>query len=275
MGNPSDTSEPSDPSGAADAHAAVLTGEITIRTDEGDMGTFTAHPAEGGPHPLVVFLMDAPGKRPLLHEMATRIAAHGYSVVLPNLYYRTTPHFELDFSSRESFERMRELMGAVGNGMVMRDVAALLDHASRDAATRIDDVGVVGYCMSGPFAILAAARFPERVRAAASFYGVRLVTDRPDSPHAHLRDVTGELYVACAEHDDYVPLSMVDEFEAAMRASGVRGRLERFWGMHHGFAFTDRPQHDADGERRHWEALLDLFARTLGGAPAPEVDPAG
>jgi carboxymethylenebutenolidase len=73
------------------------------------------------------------------------------------------------------------------------------------------------------------------------------------------------VYVACAEHDDYVPLSMVDEFEQAMLASGVRGRLERFWGMHHGFAFTDRPQHDPDGERRHWEALLDLFARTLGG----------
>lgn len=70
-------------------------------------------------------------------------------------------------------------------------------------------------------------------------------------------------------------MSMVDEFEAAMQASGVHGRLERFWGMHHGFAFTDRPQHDADGERRHWDALLDLFARTLGGAPAPEGDPAG
>jgi carboxymethylenebutenolidase len=253
----------------------VATNEITIDTGEGSMGTFVAHPSDGGPHPLVVFLMDAPGKRPLLHDMAARLASHGYSVMLPNLYYRTTPHFELDFSSRESFERMRELMGAIGNNMVMRDVTAIIGHATDDPRTTTDDIGVVGYCMSGPFALFAASQFPDRVRAAASFYGVRLVTDRPDSPHAHLRDVTGEIYVACAEHDDYVPLSMVDEFEAAMQTSGVHGRLERFWGMHHGFAFTDRPQHDADGERRHWDALLDLFARTLGGAPAPEDDPAG
>jgi carboxymethylenebutenolidase len=253
----------------------VTAHEIDIVTDEGTMGTFVARPTGDGPHPLVVFLMDAPGKRPLLHQMAERIAAHGYTVMLPNLYYRTTPHFELDFSSRESFERMRELMGAVGNNMVMRDVATLIDHATADPTTRTDDIGVVGYCMSGPFALLAASRFPDRVRAAASFYGVRLVTDRPDSPHAHLGEVTGELYVACAEHDDYVPLSMVDEFEAAMQASGVRGRLERYWGMHHGFAFTDRPQHDPDGERRHWDALLDLYARTLGGRPASEAPAAG
>lgn len=253
----------------------VTSSEIDVVTDEGTMGTFVARPADGGPHPLVLFLMDAPGKRPLLHDMAARIAGHGYSVMLPNLYYRVTPHFELDFTSRESFERMRELMGALGNNMVMRDVAALVEHASNDPAMRTDDIGVVGYCMSGPFALLAASRFTNRVRAAASFYGVRLVTDRPDSPHAHLGEVTGELYVACAEHDDYVPLSMVDEFEAAMQASGVPGRLERYWGMHHGFAFTDRPQHDAEGERRHWEALLDLFARTLGGTPGTGVAAAG
>lgn len=254
---------------------SVDTDEITIDTGEGSMGTFVARPAGGGPHPLVVFLMDAPGKRPLLHDMAARIASHGYTVMLPNLYYRTTAHFELDFSSRESFERMRELMGAVGNNMVMRDLTAIIDHATDDPATTTTDIGVVGYCMSGPFALFAASQFPDRVRAAASFYGVRLVTDRPDSPHTHLGEVTGELYVACAEHDDYVPLSMVDEFETAMQASGVRGRLERFWGMHHGFAFTDRPQHDPDGERRHWVALLDLFARTLGGTPESEATAAG
>jgi carboxymethylenebutenolidase len=255
--------------------ADVTTHEIDIVTAEGTMGTYVAQPASGGPHPLVVFLMDAPGKRPLLHDMAARIASHGYTVMLPNLYYRTTAHFELDFSSRASFERMRELMGAVSNGMVMRDVAAIVERAASDPATRTEHIGVVGYCMSGPFALLAASQFPERVRAAASFYGVRLVTDRPDSPHAHLGEVTGEVYVACAEHDDYVPLSMVDEFEQAMLASGVRGRLERFWGMHHGFAFTDRPQHDPDGERRHWEALLELFARTLGGTAEADGAAAG
>ena len=235
-----------------------------IETTEGSMETYVTSPVDAaGALPLVVFLMDAPGKRPLLHSMADRIASEGYHVMLPNLYYRETPGFRLDFSSKESFERMRGLMSNVGNSMVVRDIQSLVAVAHASSNVDVSRVGVVGYCMSGPFALYAASQMADRVKAAASFYGVRLVTDKPNSPHANLASVRGEVYVACAEHDDYVPLSMVDEFEAAMVASGVRGRLERFWGMHHGFAFNDRPQHDVDGERRHWKALLDLFARNL------------
>jgi carboxymethylenebutenolidase len=238
--------------------------DIFIDTAEGRMETYVTAPATPTSKlPLVVFLMDAPGKRPLLHQMADRIAAEGYHVMLPNLYYRETSGFQLDFTSRESFERMRGLMGNVGNNMVVRDVTALIHQAHGNPSVDSNVVGVVGYCMSGPFALYSAAKLSDRVQAAASFYGVRLVTDKADSPHANLGSIGGELYVACAEHDDYVPLSMVDEFETAMIASGARGRVERYWGMHHGFAFNDRPQHDAEGERRHWDELLGLFARNL------------
>jgi carboxymethylenebutenolidase len=237
--------------------------DLLIDTGEGSMGTFVVHPAEPGPHPLLVFLMDAPGKRPLLHAMARRLASNGYFVMLPNLYYRVTPEFELDFGDRDSFLRMRDLMYALSNAMVARDVGALIAEADRDPAASAVNVGVVGYCMSGPFALWSAAEHADRVVAAASFYGVRLHVEEPDSPHRRLGEVTGELYVGCAEFDDYVSLDMVDRFEAAMTEVGVAGRLERYWGLHHGFAFDDRPAYDADGDRRHWEVLLDLFGRTL------------
>lgn len=236
---------------------------MQVETGEGSMETFVVHPDFGGPHPVVLFLMDAPGKRPLLHEMARTIAAQGYYVMLPNLYYRTTPAFELDFASKESYARMGELMRAVGNRMVARDAAVLFGHAEADPAADATRVGCVGYCMSGPFAIWIAAEFAERVRAAASFYGVRLVVDGTDSPHARLTEIAAELYVGCAEHDDYVPLEMVDNFEAAMAQAGTRGVVERYWGSHHGFAFNDRPAYDAEADRRHWVALLDLFERNL------------
>ena len=199
----------------------MVEAQIEIETGEGAMGSFVVHPDAGGPLPVVLFLMDAPGKRPLLHAMARRLAGHGYYVMLPNLYYRTTPAFELDFTSKVSFARMSELMRGVGNKMVSRDAAALF------------------------------------------FYGVRLHTEAPDSPHQRLGEISGELYVGCAEHDDYVPLEMVDRLEAAMKEARVRGRLERYWGAHHGFAFNDRPAYAADADARHWRALLDLFARNL------------
>lgn len=241
----------------------MIAADIEIATDDGTMGTYVVRPDGDGPFPVVLFLMDAPGKRPLLHGMADRIASNGYHVMLPNLYYRTTPSFELDFSSKESFQRMVELMGAVGNRMVGRDAGALLAHAASDPAADTSRVGCVGYCMSGPFSVWVAAEYPDQVKAAASFYGVRLHVDASDSPHLRLGDIAGELYIGAAEHDDYVPLDMIDRFEAAMQASGVRGRVERYWGTHHGFAFDDRPAYDRAADERHWAALLDLFERNL------------
>ena len=241
----------------------MIEADIVIETGEGEMGVFAVHPDGGAPAPVVIFLMDAPGKRPLLHDMARRVASNGYFVLLPNLYYRTTPAFELDFSSKESFERMVELMSNIGNRAVARDVGALLAHAANDPAADATRVGLVGYCMSGPFAMWSAAEHRDVVRAAASFYGVRLHVDADDSPHSRLGDVAGELYVGAAEHDDYVPLDMIDRFEAAMQDSGVTGRVERYWGTHHGFAFDDRPAYDRRADDRHWAAMLDLFERNL------------
>jgi carboxymethylenebutenolidase len=246
----------------------MIAADLEIESDDGTIGTYVVRPDVDGPSPVVLFLMDAPGKRPLLHQMADRLASNGYYVMLPNLYYRTTPSFELDFASRESFERMVELMGAIGNRMVGRDAGSLLAHAAADPAADASRVGCVGYCMSGPFSVWVAAEYPAQVKAAASFYGVRLHVEASDSPHRRLGDVTGELYIAAAEHDDYVPLDMIDRFEAAMQASGVRGRAERYWGTQHGFAFDDRPAYDRAADERHWSALLDLFARNLGGGPA-------
>tara|TARA_Y100000766_G_scaffold158273_1_gene136085 strand:+ start:120 stop:314 length:195 start_codon:yes stop_codon:yes gene_type:complete len=56
--------------------------------------------------------------------------------------------------------------------------------------------------MSGPYSLAAAARFPDRVAAAASFYGTWPVSDAEESPHLTLGQTKGELYISCAEHDD-------------------------------------------------------------------------
>ena len=241
----------------------MLRADIEIESADGMIGTYVVRPEGKGTFPVVLFLMDTPGKRQLLHQMADRIASNGYYVMLPNLYYRAAPSFELDFSSKESFQKMVELTGFVGNHLIARDAGVLLAHAASDPAADAGRVGCVGYCMSGPFSIWVAAEYPEQVKAAASFYGVRLHVDASDSPHTRLGEIQGELYVGAAEDDEYVPLDMVDRLEAAMQAAGVRGRVERYWGTRHGFAFDDRPAYDRQADERHWAALLDLFERNL------------
>ena len=105
---------------------------VDIQTTEGLMGSFICHPEENGPFPVILFFMDAPGKREELHDMARRLATTGYYVVLPNLYYRTTDHFELDFETGSNVEEMFTLMSGIGNRMVVRDTEAILNLIKSD-----------------------------------------------------------------------------------------------------------------------------------------------
>jgi carboxymethylenebutenolidase len=235
---------------------------LDIETRDGAMNTFITHPEEGGPFPVIVFLMDAPGKREELHDMARRLGTTGYYVVLPNLYYRSEREF--DFVTRpngETRDAMFALMSSLTVDLVARDAESIFAYADVDPNADAARVGCVGYCMSGPFSFALAGVFPDRVMAAASVYGVRLFGD--DSP-AHLAErVKGELYFACAATDDYAPTEMIEGLEGHLRAVRANARVEWYPGTHHGFAFPLRPAYDKPSAERHWERLHALFERNL------------
>ena len=235
---------------------------IDVTTRDGAMNTFITHPDEGGPFPVVFFYMDAPGKREELHDMARRIATAGYYVVLPNLYYRWTREFDLiTGTGGETRDRMFEMMGQLSDSMVAGDTEAMFAHVDADAHANSSKIGCVGYCMSGPFSFAMACVFPDRIVAAASVYGVRLFGDGSSAPIAH--QAKGELYFACAEFDEYAPAEMVDGLEAHLASINVNARVERYPGVHHGFAFPLRPAFDKTAAERHWQRLFGLFDRNL------------
>ena len=240
---------------------------VEIATKDGSTTTFIVHPERGGPHPVILFFMDAPAIREELRDMARRIAAVGYYVMLPNLYYRSGV---MEMASlpplpeAEARARMFGFMGSLSISLIMDDADALLDFAGRDPAASPGPAGAIGYCMSGQYAINAAARHPERIRCAASLYGVQLVTDAPDSPHLAARKAKAELYFACAEHDTWAPLEMVQALDASMKAEGVNAEVELYPAVHHGFAFPQRGAvYDKPAAERHWERLFGLFDRNL------------
>ena len=238
--------------------------QLDITTRDGRMNTFVTHPEEGGPFPVVLFYMDAPGKREELHDMARRIGTVGYYVVLPNLYYRKTREFVMD-RSEEGMKKMFDMTRHLSIELIMEDTQAMLDFVDADGNADSERIGAVGYCMSGPFTFAAAARYPDRIRCAASIYGANLVTERPDSPHLSADKIKGEMYFACAEIDHYAPKETIDRLEAHLAASGINYRLEWYPGAEHGFAFPDRGTiyHKPSAER-HWERLFALFQRNLG-----------
>ena len=241
---------------------------LDVPTREGAMETFLCHPERGGPFPPVLMLMDAPGIREELRMMARRLATVGYHVMLPNLYYRagrgTMFGPEVLTAGSEEHGRMRAIRTKMTIPPVMEDLAAMLAFLDRRAAVKAGPLGCHGYCMSGPYALAAAARYPGRIAAAASFYGTWLVSDAEESPHLSLGRGRAELYVACAEHDELAPLPMVEELRRLFAKSGAGGEIELYPGVHHGFAFPQRWCFDVAAAERHWERLIALYRRRLG-----------
>ena len=234
-----------------------------IQTDDGVMNTFIVYPEEGGPFPVVLFYMDAPGKREELHDMARRIASVGYYVMLPNLYYRIVREFNLfDGGTRE---QMVELMGSLSNAMACDDTKVMIDFLAGEDQAKDQSIATVGYCMSGPFVFAGAAAFPDQIKAAASIHGVALYTDAPDSPHLTADKVKGELYFGCAETDSYAPQEMIEALDSHLEKTGVKYRVEVYPNTGHGFVFPTRdPMYTKDAAERHWERLFALFKRTIG-----------
>ena len=238
---------------------------IDIPTRDGRTTTFIVHPERDGPFPVIFFYMDAPAIREELRDMARRFASAGYYVLLPNLYYRSGV-LELGPlpPDRESevYKKMFALMESLTIPMIMDDTRALLAFVDEDPAARKGPMGAVGYCMSGQYAINAAAAFPERFTAAASIYGVRLITDAADSPHrvAH-KAKQAELYFACAEVDRWMPVENIGPLRESLK--GLKAEVEFCPKVEHGFAFPQRAAYNKEAAERHWERLFALWRRNL------------
>jgi carboxymethylenebutenolidase len=239
---------------------------VEIPASPGAVATFIAHPERGGPHPVVLVLMDGSGVRETLRDMVRRLASVGYYAMLPNLYHRFGVS-ELaalpPLPPEAARQRGLDLVGGLSCAMVMDDCDALLSFAGSDQYASPGRAGCIGYGMSGQFAVNFAAVHPERLGAAASISGVKLVTDQDDSPHLALRRATAELYFACAEHDSWSPPAMVETLDQAAKDYDPGAEVEFYTGVAHGFSMPDRPAYDQCAAERHWERLFSLFRRRL------------
>ncbi|MDQ3469261.1 MAG: dienelactone hydrolase family protein [Actinomycetota bacterium] len=234
---------------------------IEVTTAEGAMPTFVFHPEHGGPHPVVMYLMDAPSIRPALKDMAARLATAGYYVMLPYLFYRGGPFREFGASDEDMHAR-RELMASVTPTNIVGDAEALLAVAAEDGAARSGAIGAVGFCMSGGLAISLARAMPERVTAAASIHGAWLVRDGDDSPHLGLSPVRAEIYFAWVDGDDTAPANTIPVMRQALDEAGVRYTIDVITDAVHGFAPAG-PRYDRVASELHWERVHSLLRRNL------------
>ena len=237
--------------------------QVKIETADGSMTTFEYHPEEGGPYPVILYLMDAPSIRPALKDMASRLASAGYYVLMPFLYYRDSPYREFD-TSDEDMHKRRELMQGVTRDRMIPDAEALMAYAAQNEKADADSkIGAVGFCMSGPLVMGLAQRMPEKVAAIASVHGAWVVTDKEDSPHLDIDQIQAEVYFAWADDDPTATAEEREIMDAAMADAGINYRIDFMAGALHGFAPPGGERYDKDAAERHWERVHALFQRNL------------
>ncbi|WP_367325496.1 dienelactone hydrolase family protein [Streptomyces sp. HUAS ZL42] len=243
---------------------------VDIPTEDGVADAYLVHPGDGDARPAVLLYQDAFGLRPHLRSMADTLAAAGYTVLVPNVFYRhgRSPVFDLpefiDPSSRpDLWEQIGPVMQSLTPELAMRDAGAYLRRLEESPLVADAPVALTGYCMGARLALLTAGTYPARIAAAAGFHGGRLATDGPDSPHLVAEHITAELYFGHADDDPSLPPEQIERLEDTLTRAGVRHHCEVYPGAHHGFTQADTASYHKEGDERHWAALLDLLKRTF------------
>jgi carboxymethylenebutenolidase len=199
--------------------------------------------------------------RPAIREVGEQIAAKGYRVVMPDMFYRlgeyTAPDPKQMFATPEI---MKEWWGKVvpiaTPENFKKDIGAFLDWIGAPK------VACTGYCMGGRLAITTAEEFPDRVAAAAAYHPGGLITDKPDSPHLHLDKIKAKVFVGAAKEDPSFTDDQQREFAAALAKAGIDHEQIQF-DAKHGWVPSDTPVHDVAQAEKHYQTLFALLARAF------------
>lgn len=242
---------------------------IQIESPDGAIDAHIFVPDDArGPLPAVVLFTDIGGIRPCYHDKAQTVADDGYAVLMPNIYYRhgagsPVPQgksFRDDDVLPSLFEIARELTPDAQN----RDFAQLLATIDAEAEFADGPVGVVGYCLTGSFALRMAANHPDRVAAAATFHAANLaVEDDRNSVLHEVKNIRGQVYLGHADQDKTLPPDQIARMDAALADAGVHFTTELYAGARHGFTAADVPDYDEAADARHYKRLATLFEETL------------
>ncbi|WP_312160524.1 dienelactone hydrolase family protein [Phenylobacterium sp.] len=255
---------------AASAHAAVpvVEKDVEIKTPDGLADAALYYPEGKGAWPAVLIWPDVVSLRPVFREMGRRLAASGYVVLVPNLYYRVkkAPVVEggFNFANAEDRAKLTPLRASVTPEGTDRDAAAYL--AFLDAQPQTDrqkKVGTQGYCMGGPLAFRTAGAVPNRVGAVASFHGGGLVTDAPTSPHLLLPQTHAQYLVLVADNDDKQDPAAKDKLKAALDAAKLKSHVEVYDGAAHGWTVKGSQVYNEPAAERAWAELLALYKSAL------------
>ena len=247
--------------------AGVTEREVEIQTPDGTADAYFASPASGK-HPAVIVWTDFFGLRPAFREMGKRLAQSGYAVLVPNPFYRQKKAPVVaegaSFQDPATRETLFGLLRSLTPEYVVSDAKAFIDFLDKQASVDTKHkLATTGYCMGGPITMRAAAAFPDRIGAAASFHGGGLVTDKPESPHLLVPKIKAHYLFAIAENDDQKQPDAKDVLRQAFAKAKLPAEIEVYAGAMHGWCPPDSQVYNREQAEKAWNRMLALFKRAL------------
>jgi carboxymethylenebutenolidase len=241
--------------------------DVSVKTADGSADAALFYPSGKGKWPAVLIWPDILGLRPVFREMAKRLAAQGYVVLVPNPYYRAqkAPVVEgpFDFNSKSDMARISTFRQGLTDQMVDRDSAAYVTFLDAQPQTdKRKKAAVQGYCMSGPLSFRTAAVRPDRIGAVATFHPGALVTDRLSSPHLLIPKTRAAYLVIIAKNDaEKMPKEKAD-LDAAFAAARRPANVE-ISSANHGWTVAGSQTYDEKEAERAWAELLPFYRSNL------------
>jgi carboxymethylenebutenolidase len=207
------------------------------------------------------------GIRGTFENMARRLAQDGFTVMLPNVYYRSgrLPHADHDLNITDEKDKavIQQMMGRLTPEAMRKDAAAYVDTLAQQKEVTPGKIGVAGFCMSGTMALRTAAIRPDRIGAVASFHGSRLATDDPESAHRLAPQLKAQVYLGFAVEDQSMPPEAIEKLRREFDAAGVRYASDVYDGARHGWMVKDHRAHNAPQSEVGWKRMVSLFKEAL------------
>ncbi len=218
----------------------------------GNMASGYLATPESGSGPGLIVIQEWWGLNPQIKHTADRLAAEGFVALAPDLY-----HGEL--AGHDEMDKAGHLMSSLPPDRAARDMSGAVDYLADLPATTGSGIGVIGFCMGGLLTFVLAAVRPDRIKAAAPFYGFPQGDDQPD-----YSKITAKIWGHMADPDEYFTPEEAKALEAKLKGLGKDVTID----IHkagHGFMNEENPigTHDADLAASLWPKVTSFLRDAL------------
>jgi carboxymethylenebutenolidase len=227
---------------------------IDIDVDGKKVAAVLGMPQGGGIHPGILVMHHQEGLSPFTRNLVDKLAGLGCVVLAVDSYHPFPPG-----------TNMKTCREGVTDPQMMRDAAAGIAYLQSSSRVQRDNLAVIGHCMGGRTALLAAETMPV-FNGVVVYYGGGVF--KPVAGGSSVGDRLGELGCPVigfwGGRDRVIPNEQVDRIEAKLAEAGVPHEFHRYPDANHAFAnFTVPEDYRADADRHSWQCTVDFLRRTL------------